>query len=236
MRYTAAALSAAARPVVLSIGRVSDRRGLRWLSRWWFRRFRTWTANPLSVPQMLALQAAHQRGPIAYVVQLAQLLRAVLPRRWWHVVTGDPVHLILSLGALDPALQATVLSQLVSAPGSLVDESRAEESPIEAIRRSQRRAVYGEAGERGPRLSLAIAALTVRAAYGDTWYYAPDRWPTADGYAPFAVALVEHAGLQSLAARRQLEVADGFAIANTKDPRRIRSQLEQLAYPSDMVS
>ncbi len=234
MRYTAATLTSAARPVVLSIGRVSDRRGLRWLSRWWLRRCRTWTARPLSVPQMLALQAAHHQSPVHYVLALAAVLRAVLPWRWWYRVTGDPVRLIVALGRVDQPLQARVLSALLTAPGSDVDQST-QLDEIEAIRQAQRREVYGAQGAKGPALSLAMAALAVRAAYGDAWYYAPDRWPTSDGYAPFAVCLLEHAGLQALEARRRLEVADGFALAHAKDPRRARASIERVAYPSDSL-
>ena len=186
---------------------------------------------------MLALQAAHSRSAVEYVVELAVILRQCFPRRWWHRVTGDPVALILALGASAPDLQAKVLARLVRVPGSDADESKRAEDPIEAIRMAQRRAVYGEQGAKGPQTSLALAALTVRSAYGDAWYWNPARWGTADGYAPFAVCLLEYAGLQALEARRRLEVADGFALAHAKDPRRVRQQLEKIAYPSDsMVS
>ena len=93
MRYTASALAAASRPVVLTIGRASDRRGLRRLSRWWVRRFRTWTAKPISVPQMLTLQAS--REPVAYVVALAIVLFAVAVltfflARYWAFASREP--------------------------------------------------------------------------------------------------------------------------------------------------
>lgn len=199
--------------------------------RWWVRHFREWTPKPISVPQMLALQAAHRASALHYVVTLAGVLRAVLPRRWWYRVTGDPVALILALGRVVPSLQEKVLASLVMMPGAKESAVLADD-PVEAIRRAQRVAVYGAADQQ-PRGSLAAAALVVRAAYGDAWYWNPERWPTADGYVPFAVCLTEYAGLQALDARRRLEVADGYALANTKDPRRARQQLEQIAYPSD---
>lgn len=236
MKYTAAAITEATRPVPIGIGRVSNRRGLRRLSRWWYRTCCVWTPKPLSTPQMLALQAAHAQGPVAYVSTLAAVLRAVLPWRWWYRFTGDPVRRWVQLGTVDPALQSRVLQRLLAVPGTDTNAAAVtDEDPVEAIRRAQRRAVYGT-DDGGPRLSLALAALGVRAVYGEAWYWNPARWPTSDGYAPFGVALLEYAGLQTLDARRRLEVADGFALAHAKDPRRARQQIERLAYPSDLVS
>lgn len=233
MQYTAATCVAAARPVTLSIGRVSSRRGLVWLSRWWFRRFRTWQAKPLSVPQMLTLQAANG-DPIAYVVALAVILRAVLPWRWWYRVTGDPVALILWIGSPrggnDPTLQGKVLASLLTVPGSARDESRISE--IEQIRAQQRAYVYGTA-KTVP--SLAHAALRVRATYGDAWYYAPHRWPTSDGYAPFAVTWVEFAGLAAIDAADTLRIAQGTALPHAKHASRELQKLATLAYPTEAV-
>ena len=230
MRYTATALSAATRPVIITIGRASDRRGWRWLSRWWVRRCRTWTAKPLSVPQMLALQAV-ARDPVQYLLTLATLLRAVFPRRWWYRLAGDPVWLIMRL---PKDLVPLVLKALVTVPDTDRDVSPETEDPIEAIRRAQRMAVHGEAAMKAAGATLAVAALSVRAAYGDGWYYAPDRWPTSDGYAPFAVALVEYAGVQTLEVRQRLALADGFSLSHAKDPQRARKQLETMAYPQEV--
>lgn len=221
MMYTAAALTAAARPVVLTIGRA----GPRWWSRQWVRRCRTWEAKPLSVPQMLALQSAGT-NPVTYLLTLLPILRAVLPRRWWYRVVGDPVRLLLRL---PDALLRKVLQALVTVPGTTRDVSA--ESEIEVIRRAQRAAVRGEA-ESAAGVSLAVAALSVRAAYGDGWYFNPDRWPTSDGYVPFAVALVEYAGIQTLDVRRRLEVADGYALAHAKPHEKER--MHQLAYPVEV--
>lgn len=230
MRYTAAALNAATRPVTITIGRASDRRGWRRVSRWWVRHCRTWTAKPLSVPQMLTLQAV-AGDPLGYFVALAGILRAVFPRRWWYRLVGDPVRLILSLPR---DLVPLVLRALVTVPETDRDVSRETESPLEAIRRAQRMAVHGEAAMKASGATLAVAALSVRAAYGDGWYYAPDRWPTSDGYAPFAVALVEYAGVQTLDVRQRLAVADGFSLSHAKDPQRVRRHLETMAYPQEV--
>lgn len=229
MPYTAAALTAAASPVVLTIGDVSHRRGLRRVSLWWVRRFRTWTAKPLSVPQMLQLQAARV-DPLQYLLTLMVVLRQVMPARWWYRLTGDPVTLILRL---PDELRKLVLLALVATPGSTADQTEAEESIIEQIRREQREASYGKGGARGS-LSLASATLAVRETYGDAWYWSPNRWPTSDGYVPFAVALLEFEGVQALSARRRLEMADGFSLAQAKEPRRARQQLERMAYPAEV--
>jgi hypothetical protein len=177
---------------------------------------------------MLSLQSAG-RDPLTYVMTLAGLLRAVLPRRWWYRLVGDPVRLILHL---PPLLLPLVLKAMVTAPDSDRDVSQEDEDPIEIIRRAQRKEVHG-AHERGG-ITLAVAALSVRAVYGDGWYYAPERWPTSDGYVPFAVALVEYAGVQALDVRRRLEFADGYGIAHAKDPQRVRQQMERLAYPAEV--
>jgi hypothetical protein len=49
---------------------------------------------------------------------------------------------------------------------------------------------------------------------------------------PFAVALVEHAGVQALEVRRRLEVADGYTLAHGKPAQ--RKQMEKLAYPQEV--
>lgn len=233
MRYAAAALQQAASPVVFSIGGASARRGFRRLSRWWVQRYRTWRARPISTEQMLALQAA-RRDPIRYVVTLAVTLRAILPHRWWYRLTGDPVALILRLGAVAPSLQTKVLQAFVTVPGSDRDQTVMDEDETEALRRWQRRAVYGDEAARGPQPTLAIAALSVRCALGESWYYAPARWRTSDGYAPFAVTWLTFVGLQAIEARQQIALANGYAVANAKDPGRVLRQLEQMAYPQEV--
>lgn len=208
--------------MVFAIGRPGASR----LSRWWQRRFRTWVAKPISTPQMLALQAASGE-PVAALLETALVLRAILPRRWWHIITGDPVGLTLRL---PDALRAKVLTALFSLP----KDDGTEESPLEAMRRQQRAQVYGAEEQHGYRPTLALAALTVRQAYGDGWYYNPARWATADGYAPFAVTWLEYVGLQALDARQRLIVADGTALASAKDANRVRRQLLRLAYPQEL--
>lgn len=226
MRYTARALTHASRPVVLAIGRASGTWWHRWWSRWFVQHFRTWTAKPVSAPQMLALQAA-AGDPVEVLLETARVLRAVLPRRWWHAVTGDPVRLILRL---PDDVRRRVLSALFSLPKA----TEAADDPLEQVRRAQRAQVYGTEEQAGPRPSLAIATLTVRSAFGDDWYYAPGRWATADGYPPFGVVWVEYVGLQALEAKQRLTLADGTALAQAKDGPRVRRQLLRLAFPAEV--
>lgn len=181
---------------------------------------------------MLALQAAGG-DVMQYARALAEVLHAVFPQRGLRRWLGHPVRVILSL---PPELQRSVLQALVTVPGSGVDQSREPDDPIERARQSQRSAVFGAKAARGPAPSLATAALTVRAAFGDTWYYAPTRWGTSDGYAPFALTWLEYVGLQALEARHRLALADGYALANAKDSKAARQQLQLAAYPTDLVS
>jgi len=221
MRYTARALTHACRPVVLTIGRPDGSR----LRRWWVRRFRTFTARPVSALQMLALQSAGTDA-VAMLVETARLLRAVLPRRWWYRFTGDPVGLLLTL---PNDLRQQVLAALLAMP----TEAQAALSDMDEVRRNQRAAVYGARQAGGPRPTLAVASLACRVAFGDRWWYAPDRWPTADGYVPFSAVWIEFVGLQSLEARERLVVADGTALATSKDANRVRRQLLAMAYPEE---
>lgn len=247
MRYSSASVTLATRPVVIAIGRapyarVPDRLGWRGdVARWWHRRAphkrvarwwhgvaHTWTARPISTPQMLALQAAGA-DPITYLTTLAVTLRQVFPWRPRYRLCGDPLRRLLHL---PDAVRGRVLSALLTIPE--VPEP-IDDSPLAELRRQQRAAVYGDGHADGHAPSLAIASLVVRSVYGDAWYYAPDRWPTSDGYAPFALTWVEYVGLQALDARQRLAVADGFAVAHAKDFKRARASLERAASPPDQV-
>lgn len=237
--YTAENLTKAARPVVITIGRAFARPGRCWapfraLSAWYVRRFRTWEARPVSTVQMLALQAV-AANPFLYLLELGRVLRAVFPRRWYQWLTGDPVRLILALFADRNTVDVgqAVIAALMTAPGVGRDESTAELTPWEQLRRDQRRIVRGDAAGHGKGLSLAVASLVVRHACGDGWYFNRARWATADGYAPFALVLLEYIGLQTIEARARLVVADGFAMTQAKDVRAARRPFEQLAYPTE---
>jgi hypothetical protein len=238
VRYTAATITQAMERPTIRLGR-SDHalvtaRPWGWrVQRWWLQRARTWTPLLLSAPQMLALQAS-RRDPVTYLRALAPVLRAVFPWRTRYRLTGDPVRHILRLPA---DLMGTVLSALFAVPGSGRDGTQ-DEDDFDALRALQRRLVRGDGtpgAAAGPSASLATAAMTCRAHYGEAWYYAPGRWPTADGYVPFAVVWVEYMGLQALGARRVLEAADGYVVANARNPQQARRALQRVAYPPDPV-
>lgn len=223
MRYTSAQVDAAARPVTITLGRASSRVG-----RWWLRAFRSWILRPVSAPQMMRL-VAHQHDAWAYARDLFAVLRAALPRRWYYRFTGDPVTLIMGL---PHDLRQLTLRSLFEAR----DASRcpdAELTDLEKIKRAQREQVEGPRNN-GRAPSVAIIVATVRATYGEAWYYNPERWPTSDGYVPFAVAVVEYAGVQALRAAQRLAYADGFLVAHARSPS-VRRDLERTALPSDNI-
>lgn len=237
MQYSAATVTAATRPIVITLGRVVAARASRaqhpytwWLGAlinaahaWWLRHARTWTLHRISTPQMLSLQAV-SRSPHLYLNHLGIVLRAVFPRRWRDRVLGDPVRRILTL---PEDVRQHVLRELVTIPGSTVDHSREADDPLAAVREAQRRMVRGTASARHGAPSLAVASLIVRAHFGESWYYDPRRWPTSDGYAPFALVWLELAGLEALGARRRLEIADGYALPHSKDLSHLRRLREQ---------
>lgn len=244
LSYTAATVTAATRPHVITFGRVdrsrADRtqhpRTWRWgallnaVHAWWLRTCRTWTVRPISTPQMLALQAA-SRDPLRYLITLASVLHAVFPTRRRDRWCGRPVRIILNL---PDELRSRVLQTLVTLPGSTADQSRIDDDPLAHIREAQRRAVRGIKGGTAGTPSLAAAALTVRAYLGESWYYNPERWPTSDGFAPFALTWLEFAGLEVVGARRRLEIADGFALLHNKNPRHALNQLRAQAFPREV--
>ena len=229
IRYQAALLTNAARPVPLTIGRASSRRGLRRLSAWWVRTFRSWELPPLSTVQMLALQAVRHDW-VAYRRTLCGFLRQALPRRWWHAITGDPVALILGL---PQELSERVLRVLVEAPGTSRDVSK-ELDPMQIMAEQQRRLARG-GRQHETQLTLAMAAASVRQVYGETWFFDPARWPTTDGYVPFALALVEAEGVRALEARHKLVLVESAMIPTTKQPARAMRQLVREAFPPEAI-
>lgn len=222
MRYSASTLVEAGRPTVLTIGRSSH-----WLGRWWQRAFRTWRVRPVSVEQMLALQAARSDAR-KYARELGRVLQEIFPNRWWYRITGDPVRLVWRL---PDDVRSVVLRAVLTRPES--DDEAGADDEIEIIRRAQRFAVYGKEQNK-PGISLALAASAVRAVYGDAWYYAPSRWPTSDGYVPFALVWVEYLAVFAHAAHLRMIVADGLAVERAKDPRGARRTLERLAFPTEI--
>lgn len=176
---------------------------------------------------MLRLQAARM-DTVHYFVVLYPILRASLPYRCWYRLAGDPLTLLFRLPR---DVMELMLNAMVSSPLTGHDVTQEDDDPFAELARLQRRALKTDSGS-GLGISLAVAALSVRATYGDGWYYNPDRWPTSDGYVPFAVALIEHSGVQALEIRRRLEVADGFSLAHAKPHE--KTKMHKLAYPQEV--
>lgn len=216
MHFSASLLTEAMRPVAIVIGRT------------------TYVARPISTPQMLRLQAATVSGDSTrQLVAFAETLRAAFPRRRWR----DPVKIILGMRDSNTAKRDAIVKALFRVPGS-TDDRRLDESPLEQMRREQRAAVHGSAFARGPAPTLATASVVVRAAYGDTWYYNPARWNTADGYAPFPVTWVEYVGLLTLDAKQRLSMADAMSLSMASDvnkAQRARQELLKQAFPPDRM-
>jgi hypothetical protein len=198
----------------------------------------THVARPISVPVMMRVQAMAASGqPVAMVGALLVVLAASFPdrprwRRW-----RDPVRQILSL---DRDTQQKVFRALTAIPG--LGEVEADPTdPLAATRAWQRAAVHGSGdARRGVTPSLDLAARTCRAAFGETWYYAPDRWQTVDGFVPHTVCWIDYLGLDALDARRELSAVRAEAVlraSRAADVHRQLRALERRAFPSTgMVS
>jgi hypothetical protein len=155
---------------------------------------------------------------------LTELLRAALgPRRWW----GDPVARVRRLPV---GLLARTLDRILAVPGHEIDESHDPEAALIAAHRKLAHPVDATTGP-----SLALAALTCEARLGAAWYFAPDRWPTADGYAPMAVVWTTYGGLMALDAGAQLAAASAARLAASTDKGvdRAYKALQKAAYPPD---
>jgi len=155
---------------------------------------------------------------------LTDLLRAALgPRRWFR----DPVRMALRLPL---GLLAHVLDRILAVPGHEADPSLDPEAALVA---AHRRLAHPDEHRTGP--SLALAALTCEVRLGAAWYFAPDRWPTADGYAPMAAVWTTYGGLMALDAGAQLSAANAARLAASTDKgvERAYRALHKAAYPPD---
>jgi hypothetical protein len=184
---------------------------------------RTYWVQPVSAALLLRLLPA-LREPTTADAALTELLRAALgPRRWFR----DPVKLVrgLPLGIL-----AQVLDRILAVPGHEADPSL---DPEAALIAAHRKLAHPTENRTGP--SLALAALTCEVRLGAAWYYAPDRWPTSDGYAPMAAVWTTYGGLMALDAGAQLAAANAARLAASTDKGvdRAYKALQKAAYPPD---
>jgi len=161
-------------------------------------------------------------------VALESLLRAAFGpppgwRGWWR----DPVR---AIHQLPPTLFAQVVDRILAVPGHEIDASL---DPEAALIAAHRKLAHPTTAHRGP--SLALAALTCEARLGAAWYFAPERWPTSDGYAPASAVWTTYGGLMALDAGAQLSAANAVRLANSTDKSvdRAYRALEKAAFPPD---
>lgn len=184
---------------------------------------RTYWARPVSAALLLRLLPA-LRTPDTADAALTELLRAAFgPRRWFR----DPVTIAR---ALPVGLLARTLDRILAVPGHDVDESL---DPEAALIAAHRKLAHPAPSTHGP--SLALAALTCEVRLGAAWYYAPDRWPTSDGYAPMAAVWTTYGGLMALDAGAQLAAALAVRLAHSTDKGvdRAHRALQKAAFPPD---
>lgn len=191
---------------------------------------RTHTARLVSARAVQGLTQALRGTEDAsdHALAMARFLRHAFPWRPWYKLWGDPVPQILALP--DP-LRQRVLARLFFVPG----RTDHEDDPIAAEIARQRAIARPNAAraERGP--TLALAMLTCEERLGAGWHFAPSRWNTSDGYAPFATVWLTYEGLMARDAYARMELAAGIALAIGQGPEQQR-QIDQTmsrAFPRD---
>lgn len=214
MAYTATALAAALRGPTLTIGG------------------RVYQARPLSAVVLGRVYAAAHGSDAEKIDATVALLQAAFPRRPRWRPWADPVRQVLALPA---DLQGLVLQRLVAVPAFEAAPARNDaDDPVAATRRLHRALEAGyQAAARHRGATLEVAALHCEAMLGAAWYYAPHRWPTADGYAPAAVVLLTYHGLQAVWAHRRLEMAAATGVVQSgKTAAGTLRQWQRQAFPS----
>ena len=184
---------------------------------------RSYVVRPVSAALLLRLLPA-LRVPATADAALTELLRAAFgPRRGFR----DPVRMVLRLPL---GILAHVLDRILAVPGHEDDPSL---DPEAALIAAHRKLAHPDEHRTGP--SLALAALTCEVRLGAAWYFAPDRWPTADGYAPMASVWTTYGGLMALDAGAQLSAANAARLAASTDKgvERAYRALHKAAYPPD---
>lgn len=208
MSYTARSVTASSAPWPLTIGE------------------HTHWARPLSaafvlrvVPKMVD---AEQRTDA-----IREALRAAFPLPRWRWQRDA----LRAIAGLTQTVQASIVEQMFAIPGATPDGA---EDPEAALIAAHRKLAHPtEETRQGP--TLALAALTCEVRMGAAWYYAPDRWPTSDGYAPLATVWTTYAGLAAIDAQDRLQMASAVQLANGHGPTVAREwrKVQAAAYPPD---
>lgn len=223
MAYHTRLALAAERPVSLEIGRAA------------------FVGRPVSVPVMLRAlalyaDAAQSREPSTMLRLLEEanhlVMRAAFPKpprwRWWQ----DPLR---AIARLDHPTQKRILTRLMIMPSGLLPPE-VDDTPIDPyaeLRRQQKALSSPSTPVGGHRPTLALAALTCRARFGNAWYYNPAQYTTSDGYVPHTVAWADYEGLGALDAHAQLLQVVAQGVLHTKDAQRTLGTMRANAYPRD---
>lgn len=84
-------------------------------------------------------------------------------------------------------------------------------------------------------MTLALAVTQVERFYGAAWYYAPGRWQTADGFAPWQVVWVAWRSMNAMAAYERLSMSRAISLALATGDAGVRYRQDELsaAFPDD---
>jgi hypothetical protein len=84
-------------------------------------------------------------------------------------------------------------------------------------------------------VSLAVAIAQVERYFGAGWYFNPQRWPTVDGYAPWAVVWVQWRAMHALEAHERMSMRRAVRLGTWQGDG-LAAELEaeaRMAYPDD---
>lgn len=95
--------------------------------------------------------------------------------------------------------------------GARDEQTPAPEDPWDAFARANTREDVAD-GDATP-IALEFAIVQCERAYGASWYYAPHRWPTSDGFVPYKLVWIYWRALQANDAAHALSTARGIGLA-----------------------
>lgn len=216
MAFTARAVAAATAPWPLVVGT------------------RTFWARPLSAALVvrllpdLGIAVTRPRAmQEAYRAAFAPVRQA-----WWERLLRGRVDPVRAVSQMEEGLQGAVLRALFAVPGQTPDEELDPEAAMVAAHRK-----FANPTSTGRTPTLVLAILTCEAHLGGSWFYDPNRWPTADGFAPLATVWTTYHGLLAIDAKRCLDLASavrlGMADGRDANVKTSWQKLEAAAFPPD---
>lgn len=161
-----------------------------------------------------AVRVAHRElleaGPDATAqgAAIERLMRLAFPIAWGNLWHGDPVRQLMRSPFRD-----RLVAEFLRVPPERVEPVREMDDwdRLEAMQTIPPE----ESG--GPKVTLAVVCRIVEREYGAGWYYCPDRWPTADGYAPLDVVWRAWATLQMTRAFERLNMVRAIGITKSAE-------------------